>query len=115
MPKKYKNMTDEELDKLFKDAAENFKNSNPPEGAWEAFYTRNKQQLKDNGEEPVQELNKRLPRFFTLGKAYRTAAAVLILVAACAIVWSIVSKQKRMTPALLLKRARGHLLIQPGM
>ncbi|MCH5686788.1 hypothetical protein LWM68_22525 [Niabella sp. W65] len=76
-------------------------------GAWEAFYTRNKQQLKDNGEEPVQELNKRLPRFFTLGKAYRTAAAVLILVAACAIVWSIVSKQKKNDAGAITQKSPG--------
>jgi hypothetical protein len=55
----------------------------------------------------VQELNKRLPRFFTLGKAYRTAAAVLILVAACAIVWSIVSKQKKNDAGAITQKSPG--------
>ncbi|MCH5719703.1 hypothetical protein [Niabella hibiscisoli] len=59
MPKKYKNMTDEELDRLFRDAAENFRNSNPPEGAWEVFYTKNAQQLKDKGATSVEDLDKK--------------------------------------------------------
>ncbi len=95
MPKKYKNMTDEELDRLFREAAENFKNSNPPEGAWEAFYTKNEQQIKNKEPESSPDLEKKPTPFFTLAKAYQVAAAVLILFAACAIVWMVVSKQQK--------------------
>lgn len=95
MPKKYKNMTDEELDKLFRDAAESFKNSNPPEGAWEAFYTKNEQQLKNKETESVPDSDKRPIPFFTLAKAYKVAAALFIVFAACAIVWLVVSKQSK--------------------
>ncbi|WP_114792929.1 outer membrane beta-barrel protein [Niabella yanshanensis] len=92
MPKKYKHMTDEELDQLFRDAAESFKNSNPPEGAWEAFYTKNEQQLKNKEPESVPDFDKRLSPFFTLPQAYKVAAALLVLFAACTIVWLVVSK-----------------------
>lgn len=95
MPKKYKNMTDEELDKLFREAAENFKNSNPPEGAWEAFYTKNEQQIKNKEPESLPDLEKKTTLFFTLAKAYKVAAALLILFSACAIVWMVVSKQQK--------------------
>ncbi|MGE9313581.1 outer membrane beta-barrel protein [Niabella sp. CJ426] len=95
MPKKYKNMTDEELDRLFRDAAENFRNSNPPEGAWEAFYTKNEQQLKNKETGPAPDLDKKPTRFFIPDKAYKIAAALFILFAACAIVWLVVSKQRK--------------------
>lgn len=95
MPKKYKNMTDEELDQLFRDAAENFKSSNPPQGAWEAFYTKNEREIKHKELQPLPVLAKKTTPFFTLAKAYKVAAALLILFAACAIVWLIASEQSK--------------------
>lgn len=85
-------MTDEELDRLFRDAAESFRNSNPPEGAWEAFYIKNAQELKDKGAAPVEDLDKKNAPFIW-AKSYKVAASLLILFAACAIVWLIVSNQ----------------------
>lgn len=92
MPKKYKPITDEELDRLFRDAAENFRNGNPPEGAWENFYAKNGQQLKGNAAGSVTDLNKKPGSSFTRPKVYRAAAVWLMLIVSSLVAWFIVAK-----------------------
>lgn len=101
MPQKYKNMTDEELDRLFKDAADNFKNSNPPEKAWEAFYARNEKHLKENGDEEYSAplIPVKPAPWVILLRKYRVAAAVFLLAVAATFLWVDSSRQPRRNTA----------------
>ncbi|SDD93084.1 porin family protein [Niabella drilacis] len=65
-------MNDEELDQLFRDAANRFQPPDAPEGAWDAFY---KTKMLPAAENTQQD------RFFIPRRTWQLAAACLLLVA----------------------------------
>ncbi|MCF3110326.1 outer membrane beta-barrel protein [Niabella sp. CC-SYL272] len=77
MSKKFSNMDDEALDKLFRDAASRFQPPDAPEGAWDAFY---ETKMLPN------EKNTNPRRFLILRRFWLPAAACLLL-ALAGLVW----------------------------
>lgn len=88
MPKKFDYINDNELDKLFRDAAENINAPAPPEGAWDAFYHH-----KMKGDKPGQKnKGKGAIAFFSLQKI---AAAVIGIAGIAAILFYVMRNRQQ--------------------
>ncbi|MBO9619201.1 MAG: outer membrane beta-barrel protein [Niabella sp.] len=88
---KFTNMTDEELDKLFRDAADRFQPPDAPEGAWEAFY---KEKLLQEEQHPIEAgrpFRKKILAFLIPRPSWQFAASCLFLVLAA---WFFLNKEK---------------------
>ncbi|MGJ7031261.1 porin family protein [Niabella hirudinis] len=70
-------MNDEELDKLFRDAASRFQPPDVPEGAWEAFYRTKMLPVEKSAE----------PRRFFMPRRFWQLAAACLLLALTGLVW----------------------------
>ncbi|AHF17777.1 porin family protein [Niabella soli] len=88
---KFTNMSDEELDKLFRDAADRFQPPDAPEGAWEDFY---KTKLLREGQQPAAAgipWRKKLLAFLIPAPSWQFAASCLFVVLAA---WFFLNKEK---------------------
>ncbi|MGF7231760.1 outer membrane beta-barrel protein [Arachidicoccus sp.] len=61
MPKKFKDMNDEELDKLFRESMENFTPPHAPEEAWDNFFDHKLSPRKDRKKNRFQYIGKLFP------------------------------------------------------
>lgn len=92
---KFKHMSDEELDKLFRDASKQFQPPAAPPGAWDHFYSTKLIEglINDPGiTAPNQRSGKKLLAFLKPAATWQFAATVLLAVLIAAIL--LISKEK---------------------
>lgn len=76
---RFTNMSDDELDKLFRDAADRFRPPDAPEGAWEDFYRKKLLQEKQYRIGAGRPFRKKLLAFLVPGPSWQFAASCLFV------------------------------------
>jgi hypothetical protein len=109
MQKKFPDMTDEQLDKIFRDAARQYNPPSAPEGAWEEFI-QNKERAEQGGRletDNGKETNRKKAVFYRQRRPWLIVAAAMVLFCLGGIgIWYAMKKGRSTDDSVLIAKGK---------
>lgn len=89
MSNKYKHISDDDLDALFRDAAERYIPQPPPQGAWDHFMMQKRLAIIEKEKPIIKEPTNKLWLVYPILRKYGVVAALFVSVIGIAIIWQM--------------------------